>query len=166
MSWDDLGRGLVAGMLENHISNRPSIVRRIGVALIVAGGLVAIAWGGEVRGLGITMVLVGLIAALTVGLVRLVALKTINDFARPTSIAEKREVIDRASESADLPRGPISITRFLVRVRRGVGPDVERLETVLDDLRNELARSEELAELTDAESRPELDGGATPELPE
>lgn len=166
IGWDDLGRGLVAGMLEKQISDRGSVVRRVGVVLMVLGCIAAIGWGGFVRGLGITVVLIGLIIVLLVGLLRAMALGAINKFATPTSLAEKRDVIDRAMERADLPSGPISIVRFLVRLRKGVGSEVERLDTVLDDLRDELARSEELAELPETGAGGELDPGPTPELPE
>ncbi len=156
IEWNELGRGLVAGMLERQIKGRGSVVRWLGVAVMVIGVVAAVGWGGFVRGLGITLVLVGLIVVLLVSLIRTVALAAINKFATPTSLAEKREVIDRAMDRADLPTGPISIVRFLVRLRKGVGPEVTRLDTVLDDLREELALSEE-----------ELEAGEpTPELPE
>lgn len=166
IGWDDLGRGLVAGMLEKQIRDRSSIARWVGVGFMVIGVIAAIGWGGFVRGLGITVVLVGLIIVLLVGLLRAMALGAINKFATPTSIAEKRDVIDRAMERADLPTGPISIVRFLVRLRKGVGSEVGRLDAVLDDLRDELVRSEELAELAEGDSVAELDRGATPELPD
>lgn len=166
IGWDDLGRGLVAGMLERQITDRSSVVRWVGIGLMVVGVVGAIGFGGFVRGLGITVALVGLIIVLLVGLLRAMAIGAINKFATPTSIAEKRDVIDRAMERADLPTGPISIVRFLVRLRRGVGKEVTRLDTVLDDLRDELALSEELVELAEGEPTGELDRGPTPELPE
>lgn len=148
-------------MLEKQISDRGSVVRWIGIGTMVVGGLAAVAFGGFMRGLGITLVLVGLIIVLIVGLVRTMALSAINRFATPTSIAEKREVIDQAMESADLPTGPISIVRFLYRLRKGVGPELRRLDTVMHDLRDDLAASED-----EIQASGELDGPSTPELPE
>ncbi len=163
MGWNELGRGLVAGMLERQIKDRGSFVRWIGVAIIVVGVVAAVGWGGFVRGLGITLVLVGLIVVLLVLLVRTMALAAINKFATPTSLAEKRDVIDRAMDRADLPTGPIAIVRFLVRLRKGVGTEVARLDTVLDDLREELARSEDELRQGELDGR---SGSVTPELPE
>lgn len=166
IGWDELGRGLVAGMLERQVRGRSSMTRRVGVAFMAIGAATAIGWGGALRGLGITLVLIGLILVLLVALVRAMAVGAINKFATPTTIAEKRDVIDHALERADLPAGPISVIRFLVRLRRGVGSEVERLDSVLDDLREELAVSEDLAQLTEAESAGELDRGPTPDPPE
>jgi len=110
----------------------------------------------SVRGLAITIALLGLIAFLTIALIRTVALTTIRKFATPQSIAEKREEIDRAMDRADLPTGPLSVIRFIYRLRRGVGTEVERLDVIIDDLREELASTEP--------SAGELDGPSTPEL--
>ncbi len=165
IGWNELGRGLVAGMLERQIKDRGSFARWVGVAIMVAGLIAAVGWGGFVRGLGITLVLVGLIIVLLVLLVRTMALAAINKFATPTSLAEKRDVIDRAMDRANLPTGPIAIVRFLVRLRKGVGPEVSRLDTVLDDLREELALSED--ELAQAElDRTAGAESITPEIPE
>lgn len=184
VGWTHLGRGLVAGMLERQVRERGSFVRWIGVGIMVVGLIAAVGWGGFVRGLGITLVLVGLIVVLLVMLVRTMALAAINKFATPTSLAEKREVIDRAMGRADLPTGPISIVRFLVRLRKGVGPEVARLDAVLDDLRADLALSDdELAQAELAQAALDrgaldqgvldqgaldqgADGSITPELPE
>ena len=157
--WDDVARGLVAGMLEKQVKLRGSFARWVGIAVLVVGLLSAVLFGGFVRGLGITMVLVGLIIILTVALIRALALGTIRKFATPQSIAEKRDEIDSAMEKADLPTGPITVIRFLYRLRKGVGPEVQRLDTIMHDLRDELAASE-----PDLDG--ELDGPATPELPQ
>lgn len=157
--WDDLARGIVAGMLEKQVKDRGSFARWFGIAILVVGFLLALLFGGFGRGLGITMVLVGLIIILIVGLVRALALGTIRKFATPHSIAEKRDEIDSAMEKADLPTGPVSVIRFLYRLRKGVGPEVARLDTIMEDLRDELAASEE-------NIAGELDGPSTPELPQ
>lgn len=159
VEWDDLAKGLVAGMLERQVTSRGSLARRVGIAILVIGLISAVFFGGFLRGLGITMVLLGLIIILLVALARALALGTIRKFATPQSIAEKREEIDRAMDRADLPTGPVSVIRFLYRLRRGVGTEVERLDTIIDDLREELAASED-------DIAAELDGPATPELPE
>lgn len=156
--WDDVARGLVAGMLEQQVKDKGSIVRWVGIAVLVLGLLSAVFFGGFLRGLGITMVLVGLIIVLVVALVRALALGTIRKFATPQSIAEKREEIAIATEKADLPTGPISVIRFLYRLRKGVGTEVSRLDKIMDDLRDELASTEEDAA--------ELEGPSTPELPQ
>lgn len=157
--WDDVAKGIVAGMLENQVKAKGSIGRWVGIAILVVGLLFAVFLGGFFRGLGITMVLVGLIIILTVALIRALALGTIRKFATPHSIAEKREEIAIATEKADLPTGPLSVIRFLFRLRKGVGSEVERLDTILDDLREEMAATEE-------PFAGELDGSTTPELPE
>ena len=161
VGWDDVGRGLVAGMLEKQVKDRGSMVRWVGIAAIVVGVLTAIVWGGFPRGLGITVALFGLIIVLLVGLLRAMAIGAIHKFATPTSLAEKRDVIDHAMEQADLPTGPISIVRFLVRLRKGVGSEVSRLDTVLDDLRDELIMLEEMEALTEADAAGELESGPT-----
>lgn len=156
--WDDVAKGIVASMLENQVKAKGSIARWIGIAVLALGLLFAIFLGGFFRGLGITMVLVGLIVILAVALIRALALGTIRKFAMPHSIAEKREEIDIATEKADLPTGPLSVIRFLYRLRKGVGTEVERLDKIIDDLRDEMAATEP--------SPGELDGTTTPELPE
>lgn len=156
VEWDDLAKGLVAGMLERQVQARGSVPRWVGIGLIVLGVLAAVVFGGFVRGLGVTLALVGVIIVLIVALARALALGTIRKFATPQSIAEKREEIDRAMERADLPTGPVSVIRFLYRLRKGVGSEVERLDVIIDDLRDELAASEP--------PTGELDGPAAPEL--
>lgn len=157
--WDDIAKGIVAGVLESQVKARGSFARWVGIALVVLGVLGAIFFGGFIRGLGVTLALLGLIVILLVALIRALALGTIRKFATPHSIAEKRAEIDAAMEKADLPTGPISVIRFLYRLRRGVGPEVARLDTIMDDLRDELAASEE-------DIGSELDGPSTPELPQ
>ncbi len=159
--WDALGPGLVAGMLQKQIADGRSIGRWVGIASMVIGALGAVAFGGSMRGLGITLVLIGLIIVLVVALVRAMALGSIRRFATPTSIAEKRGVIDQTMETADIPRGPVSVVRFLYGVSKGAKPEVERLTTVMDDLRDDLAASED-----EIERLGELEGRSTPELPE
>lgn len=160
--WDDVARGIVAGMLEQQVKNKGSFARWLGIAVLVLGLLSAVLFGGFLRGLGITMVLVGLIIILIVALIRALALGTIGKFATPQSIAEKRDEIAIATDKADLPTGPIAVIRFLYRLRKGVGPEVARLDKIMDDLRDELAATEDVvAELSD----PERGGPPTPELP-
>lgn len=162
--WDDLARGLVAGMLEKQVKLRGSVARWVGIAIVVLGLLGAILFGGFVRGLGITMVLVGLIIILLVALVRALALGTIRKFATPQSIAEKRDEIEVAMDKADLPTGPVTVIRFLYRLRKGVGTEVQRLDKIMDDLRDELASTEDFGE---EDTDGELEGGpSTPELPQ
>lgn len=155
--WDDVARGLVAGMLETQVKSKGSVARWVGIGVLVIGLLCAVFFGGFFRGLGITMVLVGLIVLLVVALIRALALGTIRKFATPHSIAEKRDEIAAATEKADLPTGPVSVIRFLYRLRKGVGPEVARLDKIMDDLRDELASTEvdEALESGDASS-PEL----------
>lgn len=157
--WDDVAKGIVAGMLEQQVKLRGSLARWFGIAIVVIGLLGAVLFGGFVRGLGITMVLVGLIVILVVALLKALAIGTIRKFATPHSIAEKRVEIDTAMEKADLPTGPIAVIRFLYRLRKGVGSEVDRLNTIMDDLRDEMAS-------TEVDSLAELDGPATPELPQ
>jgi len=157
--WDDVARGLVAGMLETQVKAKGSFARWLGIAVLVIGLLGAVFFGGFLRGLGITMVLVGLILILIVALIRALALGTIRKFATPQSIAEKRNEIAAAAEKADLPTGPVAVIRFLYRLRKGVGVEVARLDKIMDDLRDELASTEEDQGIA------ELDGSATPELP-
>lgn len=159
--WDDLGRGLVAGMLEQRVSDSGSIGRWVGVGMMVGGGLAAVGFGGFMRGLGITLVLLGLIVVLVNALIRTMALGTIRGFATPTSIVEKRAVIDHTMEQADLPTGPISVVRFLYRLRKGVTSEQRRLDTVMDDLRDDLAASED-----EIQADAQLDPAPMPELPE
>ena len=158
--WDDVAKGLVAGMLEQQVENKGSVARWIGIAVLVLGLLGAVFFGGFIRGLGITMVLVGLIIILTIALVRALALGTIRKFATPQSIAEKREEIALATEKADLPTGPVAVIRFLYRLRKGVGPEVARLDKIMDDLRDELAATEDDPAALDGP-----DSSPTPELP-
>lgn len=162
IEWDDIAKGIVAGMLEEQVKSKGSLARWLGIGVLVLGLLSAVLFGGFLRGLGITMVLVGLIIILLVALIRALALGTIAKFATPHSIAEKREEIAIATQKADLPTGPIGVIRFLYRLRKGVGPEITRLDKIMDDLRDELAATEDgVPELSD----PESGGPSTPELP-
>lgn len=44
------------------------------------------------------------------------------------------ERFSTAVEEADLPTGPASLLRLIWRLRKGVGPEIERLVGVVDDL--------------------------------
>lgn len=142
VEWDDIAKGLVAGWLIDQVDARGAIPIWGGSAIGVIGLVLLLVAGGFVRGIGLLLIFVGLIIVMLTMLVRAAARAAIRRFASPSSLAEKRGEIQHALDDADLPSGPISIVRFLNRLRRGVGPEVTRLHRVIENLREDLLASE------------------------
>lgn len=135
--WRDevnLARGIVAGLVTEQVEARAKFVSLLGLGAAFIGLIGAFALDGVWRGLAILVVVVGLLAAFVVYLLRRLAVGAIGRFASPVSLGDKRELIAKAIDTADLPSGPITALRFLRRIRKGVGPEFERLRDILDEL--------------------------------
>ncbi len=136
--WDDLGRGVIAGWLIDQVDARGSVPLWIGWITAALGLVLIVIGGGAVRAIGVLVLLVGVVIALAVVTLRAAARAAIRRFAQPSSIAAHEADIAAAVDRADLPTGPLSIIRFLWRLRRGVGSEVERVRDVVADLGTEL----------------------------
>lgn len=134
----DLARGLVAGLLMETVEARGRLAARVAVIVAVLAVVGAVVADG---GLRIVLVILGLIAlavaAISVLLRRLVV-AAIRRIGQPRRLDAHRAAIDRAIEQAELPTGPVSALKTAWRLRKGVGPEVDRLHGIVDRLTTEL----------------------------
>jgi hypothetical protein len=150
---DDLLMGLAAGFMIGQVESRSAFPLYAAGGISLIGLVAAIAFGGFVRGLGIVVILLGIIAALSVLLVRAMAKAAIRKFAEPRTIVAQRAAVDAALAEADLPTGPISSLRYIARFRKGLRPELDRLNAIFHRLDDELG-----LELLAGREQPELEG--------
>ncbi len=134
----DLARGLIAGWMTDQINDRGNLPVKGGLAVAVIGLLVTIFASGWWRAPGVILLLVGLAVFLVVWLVQRAAKFAIARFATPQSLAGRQEEIQVAIDEMDLPTSPIAIVRFLGRIRKGPGPELDRIEAVVGRLTSKL----------------------------
>ncbi len=151
----ELAKGLLAGWLTDQIGRGRDIPRIVSASVIAIGVVLMLGAGGGVRGLGIVLIMLGLIAFMLVLLVRRVARLLIRQFAEPASLAGKREQIDAVAAASSLPRRSPAIV-WLLRQRHDENSDLYGV-----------ARRMELEVIAGGEVRdvpPALPAHANPEL--
>ncbi len=136
MDIDDIGRGVVAGVLVGQVDDKTGLAFRMG--LIAAAGSLAIAvlvdnW---LRWLAVLVFLLALGFLLAVFISKRLAKATISRIAPPAKIDAAQ--FATAYEEADLPTGPMALLRLIWRLRKGVGPEIDRLAIVVNGLRSDL----------------------------
>lgn len=138
MQLDDFARGAVASLMADQVR------QKTGFAYTASGGLAVLALlgtvflGGWWRALAIVLVLMGLAALGFVFLTKRVALVVVNRLGPPADLGGAREYFAAAIEEADVPTGPVGFLRLIWRLRRGVGPELERLGVVVSKLKGQL----------------------------
>ncbi len=151
MEIQTLGRGLVAGWLLDQVDARSKVPIWIGAVISALGLAAAVLLSSWLRGLGLVTFLLGLIGLGMVLLLRAITRVSIHRFASPQSLLDKRNDIDQALAKLDLPKGPFSMLRFVLRLGRGTGAELARLGAIVSELQAELGVDLSLAEQRQAE---------------
>lgn len=134
----DLAQGLVAGWMSDQVKGRGTGVQRIGLLAGAIGLLLAVLADGWLRGIGLFLLFGGVVFFGAIWIVRWPALFVIRRFAEPASMADHRAEIEAAINEVDLPTSPLAIVRFLVRLRKGPGPELDRMKSVVSRLQTDL----------------------------
>lgn len=117
---------------------------KTGLAYKVAGGFAALGLVGMMMldgiwsGLSFALLMIALGALAFVFLSKRLALRLVARIAPPSELAEIGEHLDVAVAEADLPTGPMAFIRLVWRLRKGIGPEVERLGEVVARLEERL----------------------------
>jgi hypothetical protein len=138
MEVDDIAKGVVSALLTDQIDDKTGLATKVGVVLLVVSIIAAIAFDGWLRWLAVVVVLLVLAFLLFVFLSKRLAKAVVNRFAPPADIGDVRANFQTAIAEADVPTGPASFLRMVWRLRKGVGPEIERLTTVVNRLREGL----------------------------
>ncbi|MDX2343719.1 MAG: hypothetical protein QNL12_08330 [Acidimicrobiia bacterium] len=138
MDLDDFARGAVASLLTDQVDAKTGLVTKVTLAVVVAAVVAAVAIDGVIRWLAMVVIVLGLALALFVFISKRLALGIINRLAPAVDLAGSRQQFDSAIAEADLPMGPVGFLRLIWRLRKGVGPEVERLGAVVTRLKSEL----------------------------
>ncbi len=134
----ELARGIVAGLVMETVEARGRLAARVAFAVAVLALVGAVLADGGVRlGLGVVAVIALFVAAATVVLRRLVV-AVVGRIGAPADLRHHRAAISRAIETAELPTGPWTAFKMAWRLRRGVGPEVDRLHDIVSRLSTEL----------------------------
>lgn len=134
----DLARGLISGWLTDQVNNRGDLPLKGGFALGLVGLVVAVFASGWWRAPGVILFFIGLTVFGVVWLVQRAAKFAISRFATPRSLAGQHQEIQNAIDDMDLPTSPLAILRFLNRVRKGPGPELDRIQLVVGRLSDRL----------------------------
>lgn len=134
----DLARGLISGWMIDQVNNRGDLPLKGGLAVGLAGLLLAVFASGWWRAPGVILLIIGLAVFFAVWLVQRVAKFAISRFATPRSLAGQHQEIQNAIDAMDLPTSPLAILRFLNRIKKGPGPELDRIQLVVRRLSDRL----------------------------
>ena len=137
MDVDDIVKGVVAALLTDQIDDKTGLATKVGLLVVVIAGIAGFAADGWLRWLGVVVVLVALAFLAFVYVSKRLAKAMIGRFAPPADIDDVRANFDTAIAEADIPTGPASFLRMIWRLRKGVGPEIDRLAGVVNRLRGE-----------------------------
>ena len=138
MDVDDFAKGVVAALLTDQVDDKTGLATKAGLVVLVVAGLVVVLADSWLRWLAVVVLLLTLGFLLLVFLSKRLAKAVINRFASPVDMAGARERFETAVAEADIPTGPTSLLRLVWRLRRGVGPEIDRLTAVVQKLRTDL----------------------------
>ena len=138
MDLDDFAKGAVASLLTDQVSDKTGLAYRVTgvVALLALAGVIFL--DGWLRWLLVFVLLVGLGLLAFVFLTKRLAMGLINRIGPPVDLADSREHFEVAIAEADIPTGPAGFLRLIWRLRKGVGPEIERLGEVVTRLKAQL----------------------------
>ena len=138
MHLDDFAKGAVASLLSDQVGAKTGLAYKVGW---VGSGLAlvgAVFLDGWLRWLAVLVLVVGLAALVFVFVTKRLATALINRIAPPVDLADAWQHFDTAIAEADLPTGPVGFLRMIWRMRKGVGPEIDRLGAVVTRLKGEL----------------------------
>lgn len=138
MDLDNFVKGAVAALLTDQVAAKTGPVTKITLAVAAASLVVAVLADAFFRWLAVFVILVALALVVFVFVSKRVAIGIINRLAPPIDLTNSRQHFDTAIAEADIPTGPVGFLRFIWRLRRGVGPELERLGVVVSRLRSGL----------------------------
>ena len=138
MDLDDFAKGAIAALLNGQVDAKTGLASKIGwvaTGVALVGAFFAEGW---LRWLAVLVVAVGLAALLFVFVTKRLAKGLINRLAPPADLSNARQGFDTAIVEADIPTDPLGFLRMIWRLRKGVGPEIERLGAVVTRLRGRL----------------------------
>ena len=138
MDLDDFAKGAVAALLTDQVDAKTGLANRVGAVVAVLALLGAIFLDGFLRGFSIFVLLVALAFLAFVFLSKRFAKVLINRLAPPADLADARLHFEAAVEEAEIPTGPVGFLKLIWRLRKGIGPEVERLGAVVSRLKDNL----------------------------
>ena len=138
MDADDFVKGVAAALLNDQLDNKTDLAYKATGVVAAIGVVAAVVGDGWVRWLAVLVVILTLAVIVFVFVTKRLARGVINRFAPPVAIGDARAQFETAVAEADIPTGPASFMRLVWRLRKGVGPEVERLTGVVNRLRSDL----------------------------
>lgn len=138
MDLDEFAKGAVASLLSDQVADKTGVVTKVSLVVVLGAAATAFFVDGAIRWLAVFVALVGLALVLFAFVSKRLALGIINRLAPPVDLGGARQQFDTAIAEADLPTGPVAFLRLIWRLRKGVGPEVERLGAVVTRLRSDL----------------------------
>lgn len=138
MDLDDFAKGAVASLLTDQVDAKAGFASKVALVVVAVSVVVAVLADGWIRWLVIFVLLLGLALLVFVFITKRLAVGIINRLAPPVDLANARQTFGTAIAEADVPTGPIGLLRLVWRLRKGVGPEIERLGEVVTRLRSEL----------------------------
>jgi len=137
MDIEEFGRGVAAALLTDQVSDKAGFAYKVGVVAVALTAVSTVVTDSWLRWLALLFCLFALGFVLFVFITKRFATATISRIAPPVDIASARTQFDVAVAEADIPTGPVGFLRLMWRLRRGVGPEVDRLIAVVNQLRSE-----------------------------
>lgn len=138
MDLDDFAKGAVASLLTDQVEAKTGLATKITLAVAFAALVIAVLAGGFFRWLAVFVLVIAVALFLFVFVSKRLATGIINRLAPPMDLANSRQHFDTAIAEADIPTGPVAFLRLIWRLRKGVGPELERLGAVVIRLRSDL----------------------------
>ena len=138
MDIEEFGRGAVAALLTDQVNDKVGLAYKADWVVVFVTAVLTVVTDSWLRWLALFFCLLALGFLLFVDITKRFAKATISRIAPPVDIAPARTQFDVAVAEADLPTGPVRFLRLMWRLRKGFGPEVDRLIAVVSRLRSEL----------------------------
>ena len=133
----ELAKGLVAGFAIDLVRDKSRALMRAALVIALIAVVIAVVASGAVAWIAGAIAVLGLVVAFVAIVGRFVLTRAVSLVADPTSDPQQR--VHAALEEADLPTGPVSVARLLVRLGRdGAGDEIDRLRAVVTRLADDL----------------------------
>jgi hypothetical protein len=138
MDVDDFVSGVVAALLTDQVDEKTGLAFKVGWVAAAVALLATILTGGWLRAFALIGLLLTLAFLVFVFVSKRIARAVIGRLAPPADISNARANFETAVAEADIPTGPTSLLRLVWRLRKGIGPEVERLAAVVNRMRADL----------------------------
>lgn len=138
MDLDDFAKGAVASLLTDQVNAKTGFATKVSAAVLLLALVGAFAADGFFRWLAVFVVVVALAALLFIFVTKRLATGIINRVAPPADLGNAGAAFSNALAEAELPTGPVGFLNLIWRLRKGVGPEIERLGAVVAKLKSQL----------------------------